>query len=140
MNCVYRIECLDKNIKEFYIGSTKDLVRRSSKHKSNCHNINAPNYNLNVYKFIRENGGLENWQIVVEYETKGYSRYDRSIEEQINKDLLEPELNMVNAVRDKETKKNYAKIHNKIKENCPHCDEEMNKRSIKRHILRIHII
>ena len=82
MNCVYRIECLDKNIKEFYIGSTKNLHKRSGLHKSTCYNINRPGYNYKVYQFIRENGGWDNWQIIIEYETKGYSRYDRSIEEQ----------------------------------------------------------
>lgn len=139
MNCVYRIECLDKNIKEFYIGSTKDIHKRNILHKSSCHNSNSRKYNYKVYKFIRENGGWENWQIVVEYETKGYSKYDRHIEEQINKDLLEPELNNRNALGwDIERHRIRANTNNKIKTNCTICDEEMNKASIKRHIKSHH--
>ena len=143
MNCVYRIECLDKNITEIYIGSTGDLYHRTAEHKSNCHNINSSHYNLKIYKFIRENGGWDNWQIVVEYETPNYSKDDRVIEEQLNKDLLKPELNSINAVgldieRHKSNKKIYMKSHNAIKENCPICGLEMLKKCIKRHIKRKH--
>tara|TARA_R110000803_G_scaffold60908_1_gene120476 strand:+ start:201 stop:620 length:420 start_codon:yes stop_codon:yes gene_type:complete len=139
MNCVYRIECLDKNIKEFYIGSSDNLNRRSIDHKSRCHNSNCPEYKYNVYKFIRANGGWDNWQIIVEYETPNYSEEDRSIEEQINKDLLKPQLNSYNAIGiDIEKKETTRKKHNVAKAKCPICDEEMSKNSIKRHIKRKH--
>ncbi len=38
----------------------------------------------------------------------------------------------------KEYKKEWGKKYYKIKANCPHCDKEMNKNSIKKHIKAIH--
>jgi len=40
-----------------YVGSTCDFAKRKGKHKTRCFNENDKNYNLNVYKNIRENGG-----------------------------------------------------------------------------------
>tara|TARA_R110000803_G_scaffold16717_1_gene45873 strand:- start:43 stop:468 length:426 start_codon:yes stop_codon:yes gene_type:complete len=139
MNCVYRIECLDKNIKEFYIGSTKDLHKRRIKHKHRCNNSNSSKYNYKVYQFIRENGGWENWQIVVEYETKCYDKWNRCLLEQSYKDDFEPELNMVNALgKDMERRRIGINKNNKNKANCTICDKEMNKSSINRHIKSQH--
>ena len=62
---IYKICCKDINIKEIYVGSTaNELRKRKSKHKSDCNNVNSHSYNLNVYKFIRNNGGFSNWDIV----------------------------------------------------------------------------
>ena len=59
VQCVYKISCVDENIKEFYIGSTDDLRCRTNHHK---HYYNTK-HNYKVYNFIRENGGLSNWEI-----------------------------------------------------------------------------
>ena len=59
VQCVYKISCVDENIKEFYIGSTDNLKQRIAQHK---YRYNA-GHNFKVYKFIRENGGLSNWDI-----------------------------------------------------------------------------
>ena len=93
MNCVYKIVCKDKSITEFYIGSTKNLDRRIGQHKSNSNNTNNRKYNYKVYKFIRSNGGWDNWEMIVEQETPNYEKYDREILEQSYIDLLEPQLN-----------------------------------------------
>ena len=143
MNCVYRIECLDKNITDFYIGSTDDLKSRIISHKSSCYNTNTVKYNYKVYKFIRDNGGWDNWKVIVEYETPNYTEEQRIIEEQLNKDLLKPTLNSKNAVgidieRKQITQKNHNDINNKIKANCPICGIEILKNNIKRHLKLIH--
>jgi hypothetical protein len=62
---VYKIVCKDVEIKEFYVGSTTDFNRRMYIHKSVCNNPNTKEYNLKVYRFIRENGGFENWDFIV---------------------------------------------------------------------------
>lgn len=97
MNCVYKIVCKDPTITEFYIGSTNNLNRRIIEHNSSCNNTNSHNHNYKIYKYIRENGGLDNWQILVEQETPNYEKYDREILEQSYIDLLEPQLNTQNA-------------------------------------------
>jgi len=58
MACVYKISCIDENIKDCYIGSTNNFSTRKRRHKSRSKN----NFNHgNVYKFINEHGGWENW-------------------------------------------------------------------------------
>ena len=71
---IYKLCCKDTSITYEYIGSTVNFTRRKSNHKSNCCNENGIKYNLNVYKFIRENGGWYNWDMV---EVERYCATDR---------------------------------------------------------------
>lgn len=57
---IYKIACNNLDIKECYVGHTTDLVRRRKQHKHCCISPNK-HYNYNVYQFIRDNGGWENW-------------------------------------------------------------------------------
>jgi len=52
---IYRMNVKDK----FYIGSTKDIKHRIRTHKYNCYNQNCKEYNIKVYKYIRDN--CANW-------------------------------------------------------------------------------
>ena len=63
--CIYEIVCKDVNITEKYIGSTTNLIQRRREHKKVCNNENIKAYNYYVYQFIRENGGFENWDVVL---------------------------------------------------------------------------
>jgi hypothetical protein len=65
----------NEELKEFkFIGHTTDFNQRKYKHKSTCNNENNKHYNLHVYKFIKENGGWDNWVMEaleeVEYEAR----------------------------------------------------------------------
>lgn len=62
--CIYKICCLDATIDDIYVGSTTDMVKRRWGHKSKCHDPNANGHHYNVYKFIRDNGGWDNWDMV----------------------------------------------------------------------------
>ena len=62
--CVYKIYCIDPNIKECYVGSTTNFRERKTGHKSRCNNEKNKSYNSKVYKFIRENGGWFNWNMI----------------------------------------------------------------------------
>ena len=42
---------------EGYVGSTNNFRKRISEHKNNIYNKNSKDYNLKVYKKIRENNG-----------------------------------------------------------------------------------
>jgi len=62
---VYKLCCKDVQIKKIYIGSTCNFSRRKCAHKSDCNNEKKVKfYNLKVYKFIRDNGGFDNWTMV----------------------------------------------------------------------------
>ena len=129
MKCVYKIICRDKEITEFYIGSSIEFNNRKFKHQSYCNNLNNNHYCYPLYMFINVNGGFENWEF--EFITKK----ELEMNEQYYKDLLKPHLNSKNSYgNDIERYKKYHKIYNKMKANCPHCGKEMNKTSITRHI------
>ena len=61
----YKIVCKDFNIKDCYVGHTTDFKRRKSDHKKHCYMENDKHYNIKVYKFIRENGGWDNWEMIL---------------------------------------------------------------------------
>jgi len=62
---IYKLVSKDTNIKNVYIGSTTNFRKRKNSHKSSCNNEKDKLYNLYVYKFIRENGGFENWSMIL---------------------------------------------------------------------------
>lgn len=61
---LYKICCRDYSITNLYVGHTTNLSSRRSKHKNNCNDETSKNHNLNIYKYIRENGGWDNWQLI----------------------------------------------------------------------------
>jgi hypothetical protein len=61
---IYKLSCLDPSIKDVYVGSTTNFVRRKQQHKNSCNDSNYKNYNCNVYKFIRDNGNWSNWEMI----------------------------------------------------------------------------
>tara|TARA_R110001606_G_scaffold392571_1_gene561650 strand:+ start:45 stop:515 length:471 start_codon:yes stop_codon:yes gene_type:complete len=147
IKCVYKLKCRDTNITEFYIGSSINFIKRKSYHKGGSNNLNDKHYCNPLYMFINVNGGFDNWEFEIIKEYNLISKKELEINEQAYIELLKPELNDRNANGlDKERKKNtkkimnnkWSKIHNNIKANCPHCGEEMLKKSIKRHISRKH--
>ena len=87
---IYRIFCMDPDIKEFYIGSTTNLVRRRSQHKQCTRNT------LNrLYAFIRSHGGWDNWRMVTLKDAPCTSRHEL---EQIELECIlkySPQLNTV---------------------------------------------
>jgi hypothetical protein len=62
---IYKLCCRDLNIKDIYVGSTCNFTKRKSEHKSRCCNENAKDHNFKVYKIIRDNGGFENWDMIL---------------------------------------------------------------------------
>ena len=58
---IYKICCLDPEIKDIYVGSTCNFKRRKHEHKSRIVCMNDKQYK---YEFIRDHGGWENWQMV----------------------------------------------------------------------------
>jgi hypothetical protein len=61
---IYKI-CCDDCSDFVYVGSTKAFRQRKNKHKNDCTNENSSNFNLKLYNTIRENGGWDNWRMVI---------------------------------------------------------------------------
>jgi len=64
-----------------YIGSTEDINDRMSKHKYSCNNIKHCKYNYKVYKYIRDNGGWNEWKYEIIDEVEVALREDAGIYE-----------------------------------------------------------
>ena len=93
-SCVYKICCNDINITDCYVGSTTNLIERRRHHKSACNNKKGKDYNYNVYKFIRDNGGWGNWTVVlVESYSECNSREELIRFERYHMEKLEATLN-----------------------------------------------
>ena len=54
---IYKLVSNNPDIKDCYVGSSTNFKQRKADHKKNCNSEKSKKYNLNVYKFIRENGG-----------------------------------------------------------------------------------
>lgn len=61
---IYKLVCKDPEILDTYVGSTMNYTKRKYMHKHHCTNEQAENHHLYVYKFIRDHGGWDNWQML----------------------------------------------------------------------------
>jgi hypothetical protein len=101
---IYKIVCKDPRITDCYVGSCCSFYKRKKQHKSSCNNEKGKEYNLNVYKFMRENGNWENWTMI---EIKKYpceTKRELELEERKNLEELNATLNSIMPLR---TQKEY---------------------------------
>jgi len=54
----------DLNDDNIYTGHTTEMTKRKTMHKSDCTNPNSEKYNQKNYKYIRENGGWDEWLMI----------------------------------------------------------------------------
>lgn len=108
---IYVIKCRDDNIQEEYIGSTTNFNERKCAHKTCCNNEKGKSYNQLKYKFIRENGGWDNW-IMLELEKYpcNDNREAERREEEIRVER-KTKLNSQKAFVGAETKREYDKLY-----------------------------
>ena len=139
---IYKLVCNDLNISDIYIGSTVSFRRRKYAHKQCCNNPNSKKYNLKVYKFIRDNSGWDNWDMVLVANTPCNSKLELAKHERHYYEELNPTLNSYCPGRTKkewlEKNKDIIKIKRKeyqraLKVNCPICDKFITKYYIKKH-------
>jgi predicted GIY-YIG superfamily endonuclease len=61
---IYQLVCSDKNATLVYIGHTTNFKTRMSIHKYECNHKEGRNFNLPLYKYMRANGGCDNWEMI----------------------------------------------------------------------------
>ena len=61
----YKIVCKDIRITDCYIGHTTDFKTREGCHKRVCNNPNSNRHHCKIYRFIRENGGWDNFDMIL---------------------------------------------------------------------------
>ncbi len=96
---IYIIQSDDVNNKSCYIGSTKDFKGRKHHHKKCCIDANDAGYNRRLYKFFRENGGWDNFDMRPIEELNHKTKLQARIREQYWIDYYKSDLNCVNAYR-----------------------------------------
>lgn len=62
---IYLIKHKTCDTKKVYVGSTNNFKRRISKHRHDCNNEKNKVYNYNLYKYIRENGGFNEYEFII---------------------------------------------------------------------------
>jgi hypothetical protein len=101
---IYWIHCKDAKINEFYVGSTCNFFDRRNKHIDNCYNPKSKAYNSPVYKYIRENGGWNNFTMNTIEPYPCNNKIELLINEQEWINILEPKLNKAKAYNSPEMK------------------------------------
>lgn len=107
---IYKLCCNDLNVKETYIGSTTNFNERKTSHKSCCHNDQAKQYNFKVYKFIRANGGFNNWSMILIEQYICDNKLEKEKRERYWIETLQPQLNINIPTR---TFREYYETHKK---------------------------
>jgi predicted GIY-YIG superfamily endonuclease len=131
---IYKIVCNDVSCLEFYVGSTTCFRKRKYSHKSRCNNPNDIRYNSKIYNDIRENGGWDNWRMVILEEMIDTTKIQANIREEHYRLKLCATLNSQSAytgLTKEEQIKQYKEINKeKIKEQQK-VYREINKDHIK---------
>ena len=125
---IYKIVCNDLSVTDCYVGNTTQFRQRKSQHKKNCNNSNSKDYNIPLYKFIREHSGWENFSMI---EIEKYPCTDGNearARERYYFDLLNANLNKMRPLRTEDERKQYDKEYRQ-KENI----KEYNKRYCKQY-------
>ena len=110
---IYKI-CCDDCPDFVYVGSTKAFRQRKNQHK-NCYN---KEHSQKLYTTIRENGGWDNWRMVILEECGEITFTQARIKEEEHRVKLNANLNERKCKGDKnEYDKEYKKTNEKYKEN-----------------------
>jgi len=90
---IYKLSAKDPAITSLYVGSTVDLIQRTSLHKGRCNIITCYGYELKVYNYIREHGGWDNWECIVVEKYPCETKLEKLKRERYWQDLLQADLN-----------------------------------------------
>ena len=125
---IYKLCCLDVNIKDIYVGSSTNFKQRKSCHKTDCNNEKGKSYNSYIYKFIRDNGGWDNWTMIELHKYPCNDKRELECEENRMMNELQSQLNSQKSYRTEEEVVEYKKEHNKKYKNDHKEELNMKKR------------
>mgnify|MGYP003681832498 FL=1 len=98
----YKIVC-DDLPNYVYVGSTSAFRQRKARHKNECNNETGKTYNRKLYSTIRENGGWDNWRMVIINECEeGLTKTQTHIIEEEFRVKLNANMNMIKCYRTKD--------------------------------------
>jgi len=106
---IYKIVCNDLNVKDCYVGHTTDMSKRKWGHKSVCNNEKNKGHNHKIYKIIRENGGWDNWNMLLVEKFPCKDKYDACKREREVYEEIDAKMNTVRPYLTQEEIKQYHK-------------------------------
>ncbi len=101
---IYKLVCRDVDITDCYVGHTTNFIKRKSHHKQSCIKETYKHHNQYVYQFIRQNGGWDNWDMVVIEQFECNNQNEACARERYWIETMQSKLNKVIPTR---TKKEY---------------------------------
>jgi len=114
---MYKIVCNDLNVKQCYVGHTADMTKRKCSHKSICHNEKSKRHNLKIYKIIRENGGWENWSMLLVEEFPCKDKHEACKRERELYEELDSKMNSFRPyITQEELRQYHEQYHKKYRE------------------------
>ena len=106
---IYKIVCNDLNVNQCYVGHTTDMTKRKWGHKSVCNNDKNKGHNHKIYKIIRENGGWDNWNMLLVEKFPCKDKYDACKREREVYEEIDAKMNTVRPYLTQEEIKQYHK-------------------------------
>ena len=110
---MYKIVCKDLNVKDCYVGHTTDMTKRKCGHKHVCNNEKNKDHNLKIYKIIRENGGWDNWTMVLVETFPCKDKHEACSRERELFEELDAKLNSFRPYLTQEERREHKKQHSK---------------------------
>lgn len=125
---IYKLASLNPTVTEIYVGSTKCPKQRKHNHRISCDNKNQKAYDFKVYSYIRENGGMNNFELYVLEEFECANRNEARTKEHEYIVKLKATLNSRGAFEIPEERKEKTHIY-KTQRHYPKYREEIIERS-----------
>lgn len=123
---IYKLVNKDVNIKPCYIGFTTDIFRRKAKLKMECNNNKYKNYNSKMNVEIRNNGGFDNYEVIIIENYPCNNSNEAKIRERFwNETLNAIEKPIQKPVFTKEEKEEVEKVFDELV--CTFIDEQKEK-------------
>ena len=106
---MYKIVCNDLNVTDCYVGHTINMTKRKCGHKTCCNNKKHKAHNLKIYQIIRENGGWENWSMLLVEKFPCKDKHEACKRERELYEELGAKMNTLRPYRTQEEHKQYDK-------------------------------
>jgi len=110
---IYKIVCRDLTIKDVYVGSTTNFVKRKYMHKTFCNKEKYKEHNFKIYKIIRDNGGWDNWEMIEIEKYNCNDKREAETKERFWYEQLYSNMNTYRPLRTKEERKERKTQYNK---------------------------
>ena len=125
---IYRLVCKDLSVKEIYVGSSTNFRQRKAQHKCSCTKEGNRDYYCKVYEYIRNNGGWDNWDMVLLEKYPCNDKYELTKRERYWTEELKASLNSNVPSR---TQEEYYEEHKEYLDNKKREWEKKNYEKIK---------